>query len=150
MQSFLWKLQITSRRPRNTLNPSTNSKMISTKLAETIIKSKIFQPQRKKSLDSAINLIMHSNANMDVKTCNGNVYRDLIDSNVEPSPLHTLFPISKACRMFSLIPWCSSAKNNVFSTMHNVIPNSNRGSRTICEWVKISENAINYSHPVAN
>lgn len=41
---------------------------MSTTLAETMIKSKIFQPHKKKSFDRAISLIMHSNAKMDVKT----------------------------------------------------------------------------------
>lgn len=45
----------------------------------------------------------------------------------------TLFPISRACRIFSLMPWCSNAKNNVFKTIHNVIPSSNSGSLTICK-----------------
>lgn len=58
----------TKRRPRSTLKPSSNSKMISTTLAETIIKSNIFQPHKKKSLDRANSLTMHSNANIDVKT----------------------------------------------------------------------------------
>lgn len=44
----------------------------------------------------------------------------------------TLFPISSACRIFSLMPWCSSAKNSVFKTIHNVIPSSKSGSLTIC------------------
>lgn len=61
--------RITNLRPLSTLKPSTNSKIISTKLAETIIKSKIFQPHKKKSFDNAINLIMHSNVKIDVNTC---------------------------------------------------------------------------------
>lgn len=44
----------------------------------------------------------------------------------------TLFPISSACRILSLIPWCSNAKNSVFKTIHNVIPSSKSGSLTIC------------------
>lgn len=41
---------------------------MSTKLADTMIKSNMFQPHRKKSLESASNLMMHSNAKIDVKT----------------------------------------------------------------------------------
>lgn len=44
----------------------------------------------------------------------------------------TLFPISSACRIFVVIPWCSNARNSVFKTMHNVIPSSKSGSLTIC------------------
>lgn len=40
--------------------------------------------------------------------------------------------MSSACRTFSLIPWCSRAKNIVFKTMHSVIANSNNGSLTTC------------------
>lgn len=62
-------VSLTNLRPRNTLKPSTNSKMMSTKLADTMIRSNMFQPHRKKSFDSAINLIMHSNVKIDVNTC---------------------------------------------------------------------------------
>lgn len=62
-------MTLRSLRPRKTLNPSTNSNIMSTKLADTMIKSNMFQPQRKKSFDSAINLIIHSNVNIDVNTC---------------------------------------------------------------------------------
>lgn len=69
MNYFRWRYNaLTNLRPLKTLNPSTNSKIISNKLAVTIIKSKIFHPHRKKSLDNAINLIIHSNVKMDVKT----------------------------------------------------------------------------------
>lgn len=59
----------TNRSPRNTLRPSTNSKMMSNRLADTIIKSNMFQPHRKQSLESAINFRMHSNVKIDVNTC---------------------------------------------------------------------------------
>jgi hypothetical protein len=107
------RVQLTNLSPRNTLKPSTNSKIKSNKLADTIIKSKIFHPHRKKSFDNAITFIIHSNVNTDV---------------------NTLLPISNASRTLSLIPWCSNAKNIVFNTIHNVIANSNNGSLTICGW----------------
>lgn len=59
---------ITNLKPRKTLRPSRSSNIMSTTLAETIIKSKMFQPHRKKSFDSAISLTMHSNAKTDVNT----------------------------------------------------------------------------------
>lgn len=43
----LQKSQRTNRRPRRTLRPSTSSKIMSNRLADTIIKSNEFQPHRK-------------------------------------------------------------------------------------------------------
>lgn len=68
LRAFLQSYALTNLRPLKTLKPSTNSKIISNKLAVTIIKSKIFHPHRKYSLDNAINLMIHSNVKMDVKT----------------------------------------------------------------------------------
>lgn len=60
---------LTSLRPRSTERPSTSSKERSRRLAETIIKSKMFQPQAKNSLLKAINFSVHSSVNMEVNTC---------------------------------------------------------------------------------
>lgn len=59
---------LTNLRPLNTLRPSTNSNIMSNNEAVTIIKSNIFQPHRKNSLDNAINFIIHSNVNIEVNT----------------------------------------------------------------------------------
>lgn len=63
------RCRLTKRRPRKTLRPSTSSKMISSRLAVTMIRSNMFQPHRKNSLERANSLTMHSNVKMDVKTC---------------------------------------------------------------------------------
>lgn len=63
-------LKLTNLKPLRTLRPSTNSNIISSKEAVTIIKSKIFQPHKKKSLDKAISFTMHSKVNIEVKTWN--------------------------------------------------------------------------------
>lgn len=60
--------KLTKRSPRNTDRPSTSSNIRSRRLAETMIKSKMFHPQAKKSLLIAITFNMHSNVNIDVNT----------------------------------------------------------------------------------
>lgn len=100
---------LTKRNPRKTLNPSTNSNMMSTKLADTMIKSNMFQPHRKKSLERASNLMMHSNAKIDVKTYfgtkNGFEWKIVVDLlMLTKVKKHTLLPMSNACRIFSLMP----------------------------------------------
>lgn len=62
-------LIFTSLNPRSTDKPSTSSKIKSNTLAETIIKSKIFQPFVKNSLLRAISFIVHSKVKMEVNTC---------------------------------------------------------------------------------
>ena len=59
---------LTNLRPRNTLKPSTSSKIRSIILADTIHKSKIFHPHRKNSLESAMTFIKHSSVKTSVKT----------------------------------------------------------------------------------
>lgn len=60
---------LTSLNPRSTESPSTSSKIKSKRLAETIIKSKMFQPQPKNSLLSAMSFMQHSKVKIEVKTC---------------------------------------------------------------------------------
>lgn len=98
-----------SLRPRITDKPSTNSNVKSISDAETMIKSKLFQPLLKKSLLSARSFRKHSNVKMLV---------------------NTLLPMLSACRMDSLMPWCSIARKPVFRTMQRVIISSNKGSLT--------------------
>lgn len=64
--------KLTNLKPRNTDKPSTSSKIKSNKLAETMIKSNMFQPHSKNSLLNAINFSIHSNVKIDVNTCNNN------------------------------------------------------------------------------
>lgn len=59
---------LTNLRQRNTDRPSTSSKERSIRLAETIIRSKMFQPQEKNSLLRAIIFKVHSRVNTKVKT----------------------------------------------------------------------------------
>ena len=104
-----------SRRPRMTERPSTSSKVRSMREAETMIRSKLFQPFLKKSLLRARSLRKHSKVKMLVKT---------------------LLPMLRAWRIESLMPWCSRARKAVLRTMQRVMVSSKRGSRTTYEQRK--------------
>lgn len=69
MSTYSCYLQgLTNLNPLKTVNPCNNSNDKSIILADTTIKSKIFQPQRKKSLDNANTFITHSNVKTEVNT----------------------------------------------------------------------------------
>lgn len=73
-----YKLPLTKRKHRRTTRLSINSKDRSNKLADTIIRSKIFQPQAKYSLLSARIFRKHSNVKIDVNTCNKQNYEEVL------------------------------------------------------------------------
>lgn len=128
----------TNLRHLKTDRPSTSSKDKSRRLAETIMRSKIFQPQLKKSLLKAISFSVHSKVNIDVNTWKYKYYHHFLELLVVTTKKQcvrkkqlTLLPISNALFTFWLIPWCSIAKKHVLSNIQIVIKSSKRGSLTI-------------------